>query len=514
MTLNLKNYKGFEKKPYCNAHCPQAKATTVADTPESRRLAENTRIQSQAKYHEDFEKSKGKNFTTIADDPETVRIKNTSKIISNVSYHGELERKKQMEEKRGLSGAEEAADTIATVNAINNNNSSHHQNRMHQNNTHSPYHQHQNHSQHQRQQEPPSSNYPSQQQQHPVNNNHQQLKLQKQLLEQQQSQLAHQQQALKYNLLKQQQQHQQVLYSHDHVPGGQPVINRHPDARQSHLPPQFSNKYVHMQQQQYPQPNGVHHQQQQQMISRQHQAMMQQQQRHPQMDMNRHSTGQIPVMNPLIVPNPQQQMIKIPLQHQQSPKYGGQPINELGGHQPSPTHLVGGAQMTNSAPNMIGNPKVVSYSVNGPQQSQQMINHAYNQRPPPMRAMVNGVLPKQQQQYALPPHVIRHVIQPGQPQPPSQHHPLQQQMMQRNQHMQQQQQIHYQQQQQFPITARVYRAMYDYEANDIDEVTFFENDVLINCVDAGGNWLIGKVARTGQEGMFPANYVTEYSNHA
>ncbi|CAL1274238.1 unnamed protein product [Larinioides sclopetarius] len=101
MTLNMKTYKGYNKQPYCNAHCPQAKHTAVADTPEIRRLAENTKLQSNVKYHEDFEKAKGK-FTQVADDPETLRIRNTSKIISNVSYHGELERKKQMEQKRHL----------------------------------------------------------------------------------------------------------------------------------------------------------------------------------------------------------------------------------------------------------------------------------------------------------------------------------------------------------------------------------------------------------------------------
>ncbi|XP_042144730.1 LIM and SH3 domain protein Lasp isoform X2 [Ixodes scapularis] len=101
MTLNMKTYKGFNKLPYCNAHCPQAKHTTVADTPEARRLAENTRIQSQVKYHEDFEKLKGK-VTQVADDPETMRIRQTSKIISNVAYHGELERKSLMEQRRGL----------------------------------------------------------------------------------------------------------------------------------------------------------------------------------------------------------------------------------------------------------------------------------------------------------------------------------------------------------------------------------------------------------------------------
>lgn len=86
-------------------HCPQARATAVADTPESRRLAENTRLQSQVKYHEEFEKQKGK-FTQVADDPETLRIRNTHKIISNVSYHGDLEKKKQMEQKRGMSSEE------------------------------------------------------------------------------------------------------------------------------------------------------------------------------------------------------------------------------------------------------------------------------------------------------------------------------------------------------------------------------------------------------------------------
>lgn len=77
------------------------KPTNVTETPESRRLAENTRLQSQVKYHEDFERAKGK-VTQVADDPETVRILNAHRIISNVAYHGDLERKKQMEEKRVL----------------------------------------------------------------------------------------------------------------------------------------------------------------------------------------------------------------------------------------------------------------------------------------------------------------------------------------------------------------------------------------------------------------------------
>ncbi|GAB6019344.1 hypothetical protein CHUAL_000936 [Chamberlinius hualienensis] len=101
MTLSMRNYKGFNRLPYCTAHCPQAKHTTVADTPEIRRIQENTKLQSTVKYHEAFEKQKGK-VTQIADDPETLRIKQNTRIISNVAYHGELERKAAMEQKRPM----------------------------------------------------------------------------------------------------------------------------------------------------------------------------------------------------------------------------------------------------------------------------------------------------------------------------------------------------------------------------------------------------------------------------
>lgn len=45
--------------PYYS-HIPKAKATAIADTPELKRIAENTKIQSNVKYHADFEKQKGK----------------------------------------------------------------------------------------------------------------------------------------------------------------------------------------------------------------------------------------------------------------------------------------------------------------------------------------------------------------------------------------------------------------------------------------------------------------------
>jgi len=97
----MRNYKGFNKQPYCEAHIPKAKATTVAETPELKRIAENTKLQSNVKYHADFEKAKGK-VTQVADDPETLRIKQNSKIISNVAYHGDLQKKAAMEQKRNI----------------------------------------------------------------------------------------------------------------------------------------------------------------------------------------------------------------------------------------------------------------------------------------------------------------------------------------------------------------------------------------------------------------------------
>nr|XP_046178126.1 nebulette isoform X2 [Oncorhynchus gorbuscha] len=55
MTLNMKNYKGYEKKPYCNSHYPKQSFTIVADTPENLRLRQQSELQSQVKYHKDFE---------------------------------------------------------------------------------------------------------------------------------------------------------------------------------------------------------------------------------------------------------------------------------------------------------------------------------------------------------------------------------------------------------------------------------------------------------------------------
>lgn len=60
--------------PSCR-HIPKAKATAIADTPELKRIAENTKIQSNVKYHADFEKAKGK-FTQVSAEKVKISLKN------------------------------------------------------------------------------------------------------------------------------------------------------------------------------------------------------------------------------------------------------------------------------------------------------------------------------------------------------------------------------------------------------------------------------------------------------
>lgn len=53
----------------------------------------------------------------------------------------------------------------------------------------------------------------------------------------------------------------------------------------------------------------------------------------------------------------------------------------------------------------------------------------------------------------------------------------------------------------------IYKAMYDYEAQDDDEVSFSEGDTVINAQRIDDGWMFGTVERTGQTGMLPSNYV-------
>lgn len=52
-----------------------------------------------------------------------------------------------------------------------------------------------------------------------------------------------------------------------------------------------------------------------------------------------------------------------------------------------------------------------------------------------------------------------------------------------------------------------YRAMYDYEAIEDDEVTFIEGDIILDGDPITTGWMYGTVQRTGQFGMLPSNYV-------
>ncbi|XP_077592354.1 LIM and SH3 domain protein 1-like isoform X7 [Stigmatopora nigra] len=58
-----------------------------------------------------------------------------------------------------------------------------------------------------------------------------------------------------------------------------------------------------------------------------------------------------------------------------------------------------------------------------------------------------------------------------------------------------------------PSAVRVYRALYDYAAQDHDEVSFRDGDVIVNAQPIDEGWMYGTVRRTGKSGMLPANYV-------
>ncbi|CAJ1079111.1 nebulin isoform X9 [Xyrichtys novacula] len=56
-------------------------------------------------------------------------------------------------------------------------------------------------------------------------------------------------------------------------------------------------------------------------------------------------------------------------------------------------------------------------------------------------------------------------------------------------------------------TGKTVRAMYDYMAADNDEVSFKDGDVIVNVQSIDEGWMYGTVQRTGKTGMLPANYV-------
>ncbi len=57
------------------------------------------------------------------------------------------------------------------------------------------------------------------------------------------------------------------------------------------------------------------------------------------------------------------------------------------------------------------------------------------------------------------------------------------------------------------VQGAVFQAAYDYVAADRDEVSFNENDVIVDCEPIDDGWMFGTVRRTGLRGMLPSNYV-------
>ncbi|KAF7657420.1 hypothetical protein LDENG_00026880 [Lucifuga dentata] len=94
MALSMTTYKGFDKKPYCNMHYPKTSFTVVTETPENIRLKQQTMLNSQALYKEEFEKNKGRGFSVVVDTPEMQRLKKIQDQISNIKYHEEFEKSK------------------------------------------------------------------------------------------------------------------------------------------------------------------------------------------------------------------------------------------------------------------------------------------------------------------------------------------------------------------------------------------------------------------------------------
>lgn len=59
----------------------------------------------------------------------------------------------------------------------------------------------------------------------------------------------------------------------------------------------------------------------------------------------------------------------------------------------------------------------------------------------------------------------------------------------------------------YSLSQNIYRAMYDYDARESDEVSFLDGDIILNCIHIHDGWMSGVVQRTGQCGLLPANYV-------
>ncbi|EDW18691.1 uncharacterized protein Dmoj_GI11937, isoform A [Drosophila mojavensis] len=628
MTLNMKTYKGYNKMPYCEAHIPKAKATAIADTPELKRIAENTKIQSNVKYHADFEKAKGK-FTQVADDPETLRIKQNTKHISNVAYHGDLEKKAAMEKQRGSAEVSDSSNESeyfseqlaaeqfsqyaptaspippATLHQQQQQQQQHHQQQQQQQHQQYQQQQHQHYVQQQQTLPPPPIQHqqyntaaitPTYQHQHQQLPQQQQQLLQQQNHRQQQQQqqpqhdpYAHYQQpqALRQQQLLQQQQQQQQQQQHaikqsSHLYPTAISQSQQSRRQQQQQQPQAVNSYNQLRSailhnSHHPSGNAadqfdhsqnsataLHQQQLQQQLQQQHsqqqlqQPAIQQQHSHSSLLNNNASNGSIHSNNNnnnnggVAHPHPatlsytqqQQQPQQVRSQssvHSNNSKHQLQMQQQLQQqHQsntnvqqlyvasnysavtPSENALGAKLQASNGhlnaqqSSNNIG--KIADYDplTDGPRpmpatgRSSTTLVYSSDQRG--AAAVGNSVYPKRIGSISDidPANGIYGSLTSEQAQAQKQQQYYQQvQMMQQQEQQQQQARQQLQDKQSRQGNLRVYRAIYDYEAQDVDEVSFREGDVIFEVESIDSGWMTGRVERTGKTGMLPANYVEQ-----
>ncbi|XP_034136258.1 LIM and SH3 domain protein Lasp isoform X2 [Drosophila guanche] len=549
MTLNMKTYKGYNKMPYCEAHIPKAKATAIADTPELKRIAENTKIQSNVKYHADFEKAKGK-FTQVADDPETLRIKQNTKHISNVAYHGDLEKKAAMEKQRGSAEVSDSSNE-------------------------SEYFSEQLAAEQFSQYAPTATSPIPSAVAATVQHHQQQLQQQQQQQQQhhyqQQQQLKHQQQQQQLQQQQQQPQQQQVnpynemrsaILQNSHHPSGnavEQVAQVHPQVQQqqqqhnpttvtavasgshhSHLNNNPSNGgTVNSYHSVNSNNNGSQQMQMRRSVasasvydgSSNNSDISQQQQQQQQLQQMRskHSgtavgggaaggSGSGSAIQQLYAsPNyqsvtPSENALNVVNGHvsnhqQKMMPVGSSNIGKIADYDPltdGPRGVPGSGRSTTT----------LVYSSDPQQQQQRGGNSVYPKRIGSVTDIdpangIYGSLSGAEQA-----HAQKH----------QQYYAQVQKMQQQEQQLQlQQQQIQQQQMRQQPsydssmqanqsrqntaTNSRLYKAIYDYEAQDVDEVSFREGDIIYEVESIDSGWMTGRVERTGKTGMLPANYV-------
>ncbi|OXB84675.1 UNVERIFIED_CONTAM: hypothetical protein H355_001152 [Colinus virginianus] len=66
----------------------KGRRSVILDTPELRHVKETQNNISMVKYHEDFEKTKGRGFTPVVDDPITERVRKNAQVVSDAAYKG------------------------------------------------------------------------------------------------------------------------------------------------------------------------------------------------------------------------------------------------------------------------------------------------------------------------------------------------------------------------------------------------------------------------------------------